>query len=200
MPKYLGTKPFGNKQTFGRKMTPATWQPSGFLVPKDPANPRGPLTPATQGQIATEANLPTSPPVDPAFEAQKLAANRGVKLGDAFDTYKTGRTVTEYGNVDNPMGELDPYTRAGLLAESFRRAKRGSTNSYAAQGQLYSGALQNAQNENERNFNLGREDLRRGKTDALDALLSNKITRYSQAGVDIDQGALDAILRALGAK
>lgn len=173
----------------------------GFQV----SGPDGKPKAATPDQVIQEAGgassvYPSSPPVDPALEAQRNAANLNIATGDAWDTFETGRLQADYGNVNDPLAELNPYTRAGMLAESYRRSQKGATNSLAAQGQLYSGALQGAKDENERNFNLSRYQTGRSYDDSLAQILKNKISRYSQVGASVDQNQLDAILRALGGK
>lgn len=54
----------------------------------------------------------------------------------------------------------NPYSRAALLQKSYDQTKQGNTTSYAARGQLYSGALGNAQNAAQTNFNTSSEGLR----------------------------------------
>jgi hypothetical protein len=195
-PRYLGAKPFGNKLTFGRK------KPTyGFMEPRDPNNPGGPLKPASGESVLANAMAPNTPPVDPQFEAQKAAANRNIALGDAWDTYQTGRLNQSYGNLDNPAADLtsNPYSRAAALQNAYLTAKRQSLNSYAAQGQLYSGAYQNRTEDVTRGYNEGLHGLRTEKQDAIDQILKGGMDRYSQVGATVSDDQLRAILRALGA-
>jgi hypothetical protein len=55
--------------------------------------------------------------------------------------------------------KTNPYSEAALLQRSYENGQRGSKNSYAAQGHLYSGALVNARNSNTHAFDLGRNQL-----------------------------------------
>lgn len=144
----------------------------------------------------------TGPQVDPMLEAQKAAAGLNIKLGDAWDAYATGQLTTGFGNLDNPTADLasNPYSRAALLQQSYNNQRRGTTNSYASAGQLYSGALQNAQEENLRGYGQGLDALKKERQGLLDELLRDRVTRYSQTGAQLNEDTLNALLRALEIK
>lgn len=67
--------------------------------------------------------------------------------------YQRGQLGQTYGLGIRPDGTVfddpsNPYSRAAELQKAYKRSQRGAQTSFAAQGQLYSGAYQNAQNEN----------------------------------------------------
>lgn len=142
---------------------------------------------------------PGGPPVDPAYEAQKAANLRALQLGNAFDTYQTGRINADYGfDASGGIDLNNPYSRAAQARERYLQQQAGTGTSFASQGQLYSGALQNAQAYNTRQFDVGIDQLKKQQADALMEILRGKVGRYSQVGVeDSDQG-LASLLKALG--
>lgn len=68
-----------------------------------------------------------------------LARNRDVALQN--NAYQRQQTQSMYG-FDNPLA--NPYSKAALLQRSFDQFNRGTVNSAAASGQLYSGSTQSA--------------------------------------------------------
>lgn len=77
------------------------------------------------------------------------------------------------GNLITSGAGYNPFNQAAQLQRSYDNAKRGTTNSYAASGQLYSGALQNAQGENTYQYNKSSDALQRGASDYYHGLQSN---------------------------
>src|SRR4051812_2620350 len=65
------------------------------------------------------------------------------------------------GNLITSGGDLNPYAQAALLKRNYDASVRGTTNNYASQGQLYSGAIQNAQNTNAFNYGASSDQLQR---------------------------------------
>lgn len=66
-----------------------------------------------------------------------------------------------YGyNDDGSVDPNNPFSKAQLLQRSYQQTKTGTGNQYAARGQLYSGALQRQQNENQFNFQAQDAQLR----------------------------------------
>lgn len=164
----------------------------GMADPKNwPKIPTAPPPQAAQEQAQAGGQQP-----DPNLEAQRASANLGINLGNAWDTYQQGRIEQDYGLNDTS----DPFAKAALLQQTYQNSRRGNTNSMAAQGQLYSGALQNAQAGAERSYNQGYDQLKRGRQDALDQLLKGKLDRYSQVGANLDENTLASLLAALGVK
>lgn len=89
----------------------------------------------------------------------------------------------------------NPYSQAAVLQRSYDNTKRGTTNSYAAQGQLYSGALKNAQATNAYNFNVSSDALQRGASDYYHGLDSSLQGTKTAGQTSIAQLVIDALNR-----
>jgi hypothetical protein len=77
----------------------------------------------------------------------------------------------------------NPYSKAALLDRNFKQSTLGNTNSYAAQGQLYSGALQNAQNATTFGYLSGSNSLKNQYHDAQHQTSPlNQLGAYANAG------------------
>lgn len=103
---------------------------------------------------------PVPPPVSLTAGATVNAANR--TLADTLAQLQAQQTEAgqTYGfNADGTLNAGTPYGRAQLLQRSFDNQTRGNTNSYASRGQLYSGALRNAQNSSTFNYLANRDQL-----------------------------------------
>lgn len=148
------------------------------------------------------ASTPPVLPPDAGYE-QTMAAL--VKARDSTVTNlgaQRAQGMLNYGyRQDSPNGPLafdatNPFSQAAILKRNFDQAHTANTTNYAAQGQLYSGALQNAQDE------TGRQELQ--QTDALQksllSFLAANTQAQTQAGFDYEAGAGqakgDAIARA----
>lgn len=165
---------------------PSTAGIPGGLAPITAQNPyAGPTNPYT---------APT-PPIDPAYEAYKVTAGRNTALADADALYQGSRIENDYGLGSDTS---NPYSRAKLLEENYKRSQRGTTNSYASQGQLNSGAYERMQGENTRNYSMGYDQLARGYGDAKYQNTRNQLGTYASNATGVDQAKFDALLRALG--
>jgi hypothetical protein len=96
------------------------------------------------------------------YEAMVGSANRNLATTVAGLDYQKGQLGQIYGLGVNAQGSVfddpsNPFSRAAALAQSYKRAQTGTTNSMAASGQLYAGSLQNAQNENANQNARGRD-------------------------------------------
>lgn len=67
----------------------------------------------------------------------------------------------------------NPYSRAALLQKSYDQTKAGNVTSLGARGQLYSGALQNAQTTAGKAFDTGSEQLRSSFNDVIHGWIGN---------------------------
>jgi hypothetical protein len=165
----------------------------------------GKLSPgAKQGaaQSAPGATYPGqpvgAPPPDWQQIAAESAAQRSVGYADAQATYDRGRIQRDFGYGAN--GQIDPsnpYSKAALLQKNFQEHTLGNTTSYAGQGQLYSGALQNAQNATTSGYLADSNSLHNQYSDALNQTSLNQLGAYSNAGSAVSQDKITAILRAL---
>jgi hypothetical protein len=117
-------------------------------------------------------------------------------LGQAGATYQLGQLQQEYGYGET--GAANPYSRAALLQESFQRSKLGTTNNYAAGGQLYSGAYGRAQGENQRQYSIGENANRRAYDQAVYGVNYGQAQNAATYGTGMDDAAFEACLGLWG--
>lgn len=144
---------------------------------------------AQAGQVVPVPQLP----LDPAQEAAKVSNQRNLGISEATSVYDTGQIENEYGLGAD---KSNPYSRAKLLEDSYKRSQRGTLNSMASMGQLYSGAYGRAQRENTRNYNIAYDQLSRDYTGKLRGVQQGRLLAYGQYGSDEDEAAFQALLRA----
>jgi hypothetical protein len=135
-----------------------------------------------------------TPPVDPDYEAYRVSANRNVALADADAGYQNARIENQYGLGSD---RSNPWSDAKMLEDSYLRDQRGTTNSYASQGQLNSGAYQRMQGENKRSYSIGYDRLARDYQDAKYGVARDQLQTWADSGVGIDQAKFESILRSL---
>lgn len=126
----------------------------------------GAIRPTTQqpGSTVQPAARPAASPYDPQYYQQIGGAQRDYQLGmgqlavqetDLYRTYGFDNPATP--NIDE--SKLDPYNRAKMLERAYQQGQRGTGTSMAAQGQLYSGALQRGLDEGTFQYQRGYGDL-----------------------------------------
>lgn len=138
-------------------------------------------------------------PLDPAAEAQKIAAGRNLAVGNIGATLN--QEYLGYDTGYSPTGARDysnPYSRAALLQESYNRSRRGTTNSYAAAGQLYSGAYGRMQDENARNYLIGSNQLQTAAQRGYTGIGLGKLTNAANYGTSLSTADFNALIAALG--
>jgi hypothetical protein len=178
------------------------YHPSTFHPPAAHGPAKGVPAPTRPGNSLTGPGVQAAPPdvggrpLDPAEIAAGVSANRNLALGQAGATYQLGQLQQEYGYGET--GAANPYSRAALLQESFQRSKLGTTNNYAAGGQLYSGAYGRAQGENQRQYSIGENANRRAYDQAVYGVNYGQAQNAATYGTDMDQTSYEALLRALG--
>ncbi len=172
---------------------PAAWRAPAWGNANAPgkSTPYLPVAAPAPAPAAVPAPAPApAPPVDPgaiplgaqvALDAANQAALANYSNTVAGITNSEDRTASDFGyKVDYSTGAngartvtnlsvdpTNPFSRAAALQRSYDQAKEGSTNSYAARGQLYAGSLQNAQNENTYQFAKGENALRQSFIDFI---------------------------------
>lgn len=171
-------------------------------------NPNG----ANLGQIAAAGGLPQAlaqsssaapapaaapQPYDPGYEAYKLTAGRNVTLGNNEATWQTQNLGYDSGfNADGTLNTSNPYSQAQLLQDNYKRSQLGTTNSMAAQGQLYSGANLNAQATNDRNYAQGYAGLQHGAATGYHAIQSGQLTNYANNAVGVSDASWNSLLNS----
>lgn len=92
--------------------------------------------------LAQERHRPPTPPAySSQYETTVGRLNRDLANTQSDITGRELATEQQYGFTD----QSSPFSRAKMLQRSFEQRALGTTNSMAARGQLYSGALSNMQ-------------------------------------------------------
>lgn len=108
---------------------------------------------AQPGQSVAGTPPPSPQPADPNAELAKLQGNRNLGIARGESAYQTGNLGFDLGyNPDGTVNTANPYSRAALLQLGYENQQRGTTNSLAAAGQLYSGAIENQRGIDSSNY------------------------------------------------
>lgn len=133
---------------------------------------------------------------DSAYNMAADAAKKRKEDADSQFTYGLGTASSQYGlraNVDANTGQFsvaemdptspdyNPFNQMAMLRQNFEKSKRGVKNRYAAQGQLYSGALQNAEDDTVEDYQRGYGRLSSGYADLIQGLISGRNNAYTSA-------------------
>lgn len=108
---------------------------------------------------------------DVGYSAQASQNINTVDHAQNYHDYSQGSGEQNFGYGTNGqlIGEgqanYNPYSQAAVLQRNYDNTKRGTTNSYAAQGQLYSGALLNKQADDAFGYSRADDSLKRGASD-----------------------------------
>lgn len=169
------------------KKTAAPIKLSSLKAAPKAANPGGLL--AANGGVTATAAPAYAPAIDPQFGADVNAAQLNLSTTLQQNEAQRGQLGSSYGfGVDASGNVMDdhtnPFSKAAALQTSYDNSQRGTLNSYAARGQLYSGAIQNAQDWNQHQNLQGRDTLMRefmGARSQLDMSDTGAKNAYSSA-------------------
>jgi hypothetical protein len=143
------------------------------------------------------ANRPAPQPYDPAAAATALSAGRNVALGNNEATYQTQQTGYDLGyNPDGTSNAANPYSQAQLLQNSYHRQQLGTTNSMAAQGQLYSGSTLNARAADDRGYSQGDAALRQQALERYHSIGATRAANYAGNASGVSDADWQALLKA----
>lgn len=180
--------PGKNKPRPVASFAPAPTQP-GSPAPQHP-QPAGPGGPPG-GSLAGDPNL----------IATQDSGNRDRWLADATAQWQRGDLAADYGfDATGGIDPNNPYSRAALLQENYRRSLRGTTNNYASAGQMYSGARHRALDEGTRQYSIGFDQLQRGYQRGQTQIGLDWVNAYNQSYGDETGALLQALLSAIGGK
>lgn len=182
---------------------PGTTPGAYGLSPHTPLanHPHRPHTPAPAPAAAPAPAPAAVAPLAPSPEllAAQAAANQNIAVGNATDTWQIGQLHNDYGyDASGNIDPSNPYSQAAMLQKHYQQSQRGNLNSYADQGQLYSGALQNAQDAAYGSFKQGEYGLKRDLNNQLGQIAIGGLQRYGQYGATLDQQSITNLLAALG--
>ncbi len=160
---------------------PTAGRPGGGGTPAAPAAPAAPTY--SISNLPPDASYEQVIPHLQQQRANNLAAVAAERV----------RGLSDFGFIEGPSGTLtfdpnNPFSKAAVLKKAYDTNRRSTGNSMAAQGQLYSGARQNALDLVSRN-QLGAED---SQYKALQAFLAANTGRAEQAQTDYETAAGEA--------
>ncbi len=153
----------------------ATWDPTPAPTPAPaPAPTYGapPTIPDPFGIVGGATNSANTTYGNTVGTINEGENTLGREYGFNLTRDPTSGAVTGYA-IDPNVDVNNPYSRAALLNKSYRQQKGRTLNGYAAQGQLYSGAIGRQQGADTSNYNQGVNDLTN--------LFSGGITGYETA-------------------
>ena len=139
----------------------------------------GAATPATPGYNPQPLSF------DPVYQNSVASANLGYDQTLAANAYQRNRVKQTYG-FDDPS---DPFNRAAMLQKAYQQRTSGTTNSFAASGQLYSGATQRNLDQGRTDYDQSYSGLRRQYEDELQGLTQADLA----AGVARDRDRNEAM-------
>jgi hypothetical protein len=125
----------------------------------------------------------------------------GKKYANAASTLDSSwlRTQQDYG-LEGPWADVasNPYSRAAAFQRSYDNARRGTTNS--AGRNLYAGSYINAQNQNTRQMNIGRDDLQKSYAQANAQHVAEKQEAQNRYQEELNQAAWERVNAGLGSE
>lgn len=112
------------------------------------------------------------------------------------------RLRLNYGYTDDShtLDPNNPFGQAQLLKRSYDQTKTGTQNSYAARGQMTSGAYTRMQGQNLFNFQQRDDSLQKAYDQARAQLISQAAGVGSEYGSNVIGAEGDALSRALAAR
>jgi hypothetical protein len=174
------------KKPVGVKLPAPTGLLSQALGPQSVAAPTAPA-------VAAAAPHASVLPPDASYEQQVALLGQQHDIDLSNLTQAKQQALSQYGYTQDSAGALafdatNPFSQAAMLKRNYDQAQRGNTNSYAARGQLYSGALQNAQNQTAFQNQAGNDALQK----SLLGFLANNTQGVAQSGVNYQTGLAGA--------
>lgn len=127
-------------------------------------------------RVKRQQNAP--PPKDSIYNSEVGLANQTYGNSMIGSALKESSTLRDFGLNDEygaTGAQYNPYSRASALQSAYQRDQRTTVNSYAAQGQLYSGARENAQAHDNRAYLSDLDSLETGQTEALAAIRGDRL-------------------------
>jgi hypothetical protein len=142
------------------------------------------------------AQQPGTPPPDWQQIAAQAAEQRNSAYAGAQGAFDRGNISREFGFTAN--GAIDPNnpnSRAALHQQSYQQGQVGDNTSYAATGQLYSGAYQSQIDNRTKGYNTDNANLLAAQNQATG---QSYLNQFAGSGGGATPEQIAALLRALG--
>ena len=177
----------------GSKIRYPSAQPSSSPAPSQPATSQPPAN--TYADRASSLIAGRDMPFNAAYDSKVSAINTGLQ-----------NTLAAYGNDENRIRQTfgfddttDPFSRARMLQRAYEQRQAGNTNSYAAAGQLYSGALNRQRANTLTDYQADENALRNQYTDLLNQLAQRRAQAGTDAQMDVADAGFDKLQASLAA-
>lgn len=141
-------------------------------------------------RVERQQNAP--PPKDSIYNSEVALANQNYGNAMIGAGLKESSTLRDFGlgeEYQSGGAQYNPYSRASALQSAYQRDQRTTLNSYAAQGQLYSGARLNAETHDNRAYLSDLNSLETGQTEALAAIQGDR----TAAKEELEAAKLEAL-------
>lgn len=142
------------------------------------------------------------PPFDSIYENAISGLNRQYGDTSAQINYDESQLSPTYGYKTDTGGNVtvdpsNPFSKAALLQRSYDQGQAGTTNRMASQGQLYSGATQNALNQGTFQNQSATDALKRAYQQAVQGIGQRRRVASTNQYIGTTGAQGDAIARAL---
>lgn len=161
-------------------------------------NPPDRLTPLRGSPFSSAPPSPPAPqamPFDASYDSQMGQNTNVLNLDLAGIEYGRGQVAYNYGfDAAGNLDPTNPFSKAKEFERQYHQAQSGTTNSMAARGQLYSGALQRTLDEGTHRYGVGLDALRQGATGEYNAYTQAEARAradYGQANIDAGSDRAD---------
>lgn len=176
------------KQNRAKKGNHAGAPPKGVYRP--PADPEDPRLSALYNQSVKDAGTVR----DNANYSTEYDVTRGANdLG-----FQVGHSATGDYTTDFSLDPNNPFSKMALLQRSYEQEKSGTQNSYAAGGQLHSGAYGRMVNENQFQNDNNQQQLRNALQDLLERGRRSRAGAADDYAASTSGAATQALQMALG--
>lgn len=192
------------------------------LGPKGPAKgstPGATIAPGTS--VGAVNGTPTGGPATPgaAPEDPRISGWYGDQLKSATTArdnayYSIGYNLQEGANdygfsytqdpstgaygTDLSVDPANPFSKMALLQRSYEQQKAGTMNSYAADGQINSGAYQRMKRENQFQNDAGNDELKKAFRRLLQGANQDRLAAADQYSASLGSAGSEALRLALG--
>lgn len=180
--KAVRRKPTVGRLTASGGYAPGAYRPGGNPRPAPRPSPQPRPKPAPQRPI----NSGPAPYKDESYF--NTVASEAARRDNTLNSLTAQESTAKIGYGFDTDIATNPYSRAALLQKNYDTAQKGTMNSMAAGGQLYSGAHSNARGMNRGNYNANYDGLRK----SYDAELARIRDSRQNAGEEYDRATIAA--------